>query len=261
MRFTCYHECEVKPLLDWLAVHLVWQCCKAHIFLVLVLKNGHKGEIMTAQKWACKVFIHQSKHSMCTPVPTKMWQVVKVSSTTAEAALPSQSPSHKLLHQRKTLISCVLFPHQALFKSLLHAVNCNHQPEHITVLQQRHRSFPSLGLLAGLSHVTSLLLYGSNRPQGLLGLAGLMLDKSNSTLLLCGKLGSEPESDCALPATGGRKYDGVCGRSSPSASLSASWGLWPWCWWCLCSWWWCPPWWWGSCIMFSTSESSDWLEC
>lgn len=162
---------------------------------------------------------------------------------------------------RGKLIGCFLFPHQALFKSLLHPVNSIHQPEHITVLQQRRRSFPSRGLLAGLSHVTSLLLYGSNRPQGLLGLAGLMLDKSNSTLLLCGKLESEPESDCALPATGGRKYDGVCGRSSPSASLSASWGLWPWWWWCLCSWWWCPPWWWGSCIMFSTSESSDWLEC
>lgn len=190
--------------------------------------------------------------TLCTSFPTKMWQVNKVSGTTAEAALPSQSPCHKLLTEQ------LLVP-TSLFKTLLYPVSCIHQPEHITAFQQRRGSFPSLGLLAGLSHVTSLLLYGSNRPQGLLGLAGLMLDKSNSTLLLCGKLESDPESDCALPATGGRKYDGVCGRSSPSASLSASWGLWPW-WWC-CSWWWCPPWWWGSCIMFSTSESSDWLEC
>lgn len=46
-----------------------------------------------------------------------------------------QSHSHGQLHQRKTLISCFLFPHQALFKSLLHPVKCIHQPEHITALQ------------------------------------------------------------------------------------------------------------------------------
>lgn len=132
-----------------------------------------------------------------------------------------------------------------------------------TTWNQNHSDLVSPLWVSRPPSVTSLLLYGSNRPQGLLGLVGD--DKSNSTLLLCGKLGSEPESDWALPATGGRKYDGVWGRSSPSASLSASWGSWPWWWWWCCLWsWWCwtcPPWWWGSCIMFSTSESSEWLEC
>lgn len=116
---------------------------------------------------------------------------------------------------------------------------------------------PLWGFLTVTPCITSLLSYGSNRTQGLFGLEGLTGDgKSNSTLRLCGKPESEPESDWALPATGGRKYDGVWGRSLPSACLSASWASGS------CLWWWrpCPPWCWGSCIMFSTSESSEWLE-
>lgn len=127
----------------------------------------------------------------------------------------------------------------------------------------RRRVAPSLGFLTAAPCITSLLSYGSNRAQGLFGLEGLTGDgKSNSTLLLCGKQGSEPESDWALPATGGRKKDGVWGRSLPSACLSASWASWSWWWWWWCLWWWwpCPPWCWGSCIMFSTSESSEGLE-
>lgn len=111
------------------------------------------------------------------------------------------------------------------------------------------------------SHFTSLLSYGSNRPHGLLGLTGD--GKSNSTLLLWGKLESEPESDSAAAVAGGCKWEW---RWSPSSSsLPAPWASWTWCWfwwwWWLCWWWCCPPWQWGSCIMFSSSESSEWLEC
>lgn len=108
------------------------------------------------------------------------------------------------------------------------------------------------------SRFTSLLPYGSNRPQGLLGLEGLT---SDGTLLLCVRVESEPEPDGALPPTGGYRIDGVLGRSSPSASPSSSRGSRLWWWWCWWSCWWCPPWRWGSCIMFSTSESSEWLDC
>lgn len=40
--FTCYHEREVKSFLDRLAVHLVWQRCETHVFLVLVLQMHKK---------------------------------------------------------------------------------------------------------------------------------------------------------------------------------------------------------------------------
>lgn len=58
--FTCNHEREVKPLLDWLAVHLIRQCCKTHIFLVLVLKKMHTKK----KSW----LIGQSKHSQEFPM-------------------------------------------------------------------------------------------------------------------------------------------------------------------------------------------------
>lgn len=74
-----------------------------------------------------------------------------------------------------------------------------------------HRTTHSPG-----SRVTSLLLYGSNRPQGLLGLAGD--GKSNSTLLLCDKLWSDPESESAQSPEGGCKHSGGYSRSSPSPS-------------------------------------------
>lgn len=34
---TCHHECEVKPLLDGLAVQLVGKGCETHILLVLLV--------------------------------------------------------------------------------------------------------------------------------------------------------------------------------------------------------------------------------
>lgn len=66
--FTCHHQREVKSFLDWLTMHLVWQCCETDIFLVLVLKiqtkiNAHmhaffvditvkKGERRISTWWA-----------------------------------------------------------------------------------------------------------------------------------------------------------------------------------------------------------------
>lgn len=104
--FTCNHEREVKSLLDWLAVHLVWQCRETHIFFVLVLKHAHKGEII-----AFKAFINQSKHSYYATFPL----LNKVNSTT-KATLPSQSPVTTCCTRRKKApIHHFFWPHKALF--------------------------------------------------------------------------------------------------------------------------------------------------
>lgn len=116
-------------------------------------------------------------------------------------------------------------------------------------LYSAQTAVPTRALGCSASRVTSLLSYGSNRPQGLLGLAGD--GKSNSTLLLCGKLWSDPESEWAQSPAGGCKPNGGCSGSSPSSSPSASGGPRG------CG---CPPGRGGSCIMLSTSESSDWLK-
>lgn len=268
--FTSNHEREVKSLFDWLAVHLVWQCRKTHIFLVVVLKNTHKNKGINCC-YCVNVCVINLKNVFvpfagCQPC----WQTKSTTKQKQKATLhqclfhqqKKKHTSHMFNHIKQILLLLLNMPH------MTHPINCIYHScsAHYsiqTTLPWRikpHRSC-ALGVFTG-SRFTSLLLYGSNRPQGLLGLEGLTRDgKSNSTLLLCGKVESEPESDCALPATGGHKKDGVWGRSSPSASLYSSRGSCLWWWWCLWSCWWCPPWCWGSCIMFSTSESSEWLDC
>lgn len=60
--FTCHHKREVKSLLDGLAVHLVWQSCKTHVFLVLVLKSAHRGEIIHQRSVHCHVSMTVISH-------------------------------------------------------------------------------------------------------------------------------------------------------------------------------------------------------
>lgn len=153
--------------------------------------------------------------------------------------------SQSLSAQRSkvTMVIKVLSTEHTLSQSICCFQRLKRNPTPLRQHFLNHRTTHSPG-----SWVTSLLLYGSNRLQGLLGLAGD--GKSNSTLLLCGKLWSDPESESAQSPEGGCKHSGGYSRSLPSPS---AWhGSW-------CSG--CPPCWGGSCIMFSTSESSDWLKC